>query len=346
MAATASRDRRRAPASRPGRRSGRCPPRSAGNCARTDSTSRLMVWPLLGSGCRLDPTRLRVCRRRPARRGATRPGRRRDGDRPDPLTAGGVGPPPEDLRPCPAPVGRLDRDCMTAAEHEPADAPASDRPRETQSPKPVVVGYDGSPSASAAVDWAAARRGAAHTGVRVLTAVDYSSVPVWPGATTEHLRDVALERATAVADEGVSRALSVRRGRAGESASRPRAVPPAPSSRRPGRQACWCSAAPSTAPSRRPCSAPGRSPSSPTPAARWCSSPPVPPSRPDPAAPSWSGWTARSRPRRPWRSQPTWRPPGRRRSRSSRCGRCPPARRGLARTGTRARRRRPAQRET
>jgi nucleotide-binding universal stress UspA family protein len=98
---------------------------------------------------------------------------------------------------------------MTAAEHEPADAPAPDRPREAQSPKPVVVGYDGSPSASAAVDWAAAAAAQSHTGVRVLTAVDYSSVPVWPGASTEYLRDVALERATAVADEGVTRALSV-----------------------------------------------------------------------------------------------------------------------------------------
>ena len=98
---------------------------------------------------------------------------------------------------------------MTAAEQEPADAPAPDRPREAQSPKPVVVGYDGSPSASAAVDWAAAAAAQSHTGVRVLTAVDYSSVPVWPGASTEYLRDVALERATAVADEGVSRALSV-----------------------------------------------------------------------------------------------------------------------------------------
>ena len=56
--------------------------------------------------------------------------------------------------------------------------------------------------------------------MRVLTAVDYSSVPVWPGASTEYLRDVALERATAVADEGVSRALSVGPG-CRRAASRP-----------------------------------------------------------------------------------------------------------------------------
>ena len=42
---------------------------------------------------------------------------------PDRRGAGGVGPRPEDLRPCPAPVGRLDRDCMTAAEQEPPTPP-------------------------------------------------------------------------------------------------------------------------------------------------------------------------------------------------------------------------------
>ena len=99
-----------------------------------------------------------------------------------------------------------------AAEHETAAAAAPDRPREAPSPKPVVVGYDGSPASSAAVDWAAAAAARRHTTLQVLTAVDYSSVPVWPGASTEYLRDVAMDQARSVADEGVSRALSVGAG--------------------------------------------------------------------------------------------------------------------------------------
>ena len=234
----------------------------------------------------------------PAPSGATRPGRRRDGDRPDPLTAGGVGPPPEDLRPCPAPVGGLDRDCMTAAEHEPADAPASDRPRETQSPKPVVVGYDGSPSASAAVDWAAAAAAQSHTGVRVLTAVDYSSVPVWPGATTEHLRDVALERATAVADEGVSRALSV--GPGVQASSFPATGGAAGALVEASRQASLLVLGRAEHGAFTSALLGARSL---TVIAHACCPvvlvPTGPALPPDPAAPSWSGWTARSRPRRP-----------------------------------------------
>jgi nucleotide-binding universal stress UspA family protein len=69
----------------------------------------------------------------------------------------------------------------------------------------VVVGYDGSPHAAAAVDWAAAEAGRRGVGLHLLYAADYAGV-VSPAGAAAWLPDLAVDAAREITEEGAERA--------------------------------------------------------------------------------------------------------------------------------------------
>lgn len=73
-------------------------------------------------------------------------------------------------------------------------------------PGAVVVGYDGSAHAGAAVDWAAAEAGRRHLPLHVLYAADYPGLVPGPVGGSPWLPERAVEAAEEVTAEGVARA--------------------------------------------------------------------------------------------------------------------------------------------